>query len=375
MRKRSFVVVAFAALLAVGLFGLAGCTGSGTYQPELKSAEVAPPVIGEEGTLRVGVNTENPPLAGMGSGKIIGIDVDIAAALADELGLKLSVVDVGSDPAGALANGTVDVVLGIDDSASDGDFWRSASYLPTGIALFALSPDAGIPTQDSGATFAAQVSSKSAWAVSNGFGESSLTPTDSLKEAFEALEAGSVQYVAADAVIGLYAAHGQGLDVSIVAMLMSPTGYCMGVSNENVDLQTAAGDVLARLVSDGTINVIERKWLGTTVALGDLTVVSDLTASAADAANFSCDRFDEISCMSAFLHCLLCCHSDKIYFAVCLRSKHYNALSEFSFELVTKVSQAVHVNPCNTCCKKFYTFYFYNLIHNIAKCLFGSFAL
>ena len=56
MRKRSFVAVAFAALLAVGLFGLAGCTGSGTYQPELKSAEVAPPVIGEEGTLRVGVN-------------------------------------------------------------------------------------------------------------------------------------------------------------------------------------------------------------------------------------------------------------------------------------------------------------------------------
>ena len=49
MRKRSFVAVAFAALLAVGLFGLAGCTGSGTYQPELKSAEVAPPVIGEEG--------------------------------------------------------------------------------------------------------------------------------------------------------------------------------------------------------------------------------------------------------------------------------------------------------------------------------------
>ena len=96
-----------------------------------------------------------------------------------------------------------------------------------------------------------------------------------------------MQYVAADAVIGLYAAHGQGLDVSIVAMLMSPTGYCMGVSNENVDLQTAAGDVLARLVSDGAINVIERKWLGTTVALGDLAVVSDLTASAADAATGS----------------------------------------------------------------------------------------
>ena len=63
----------------------------------------------------------------------------------------------------------------------------------------------------------------------------------------------------------------RGSDVSIVAMLMSPTGYCMGVSNENVDLQTAAGDVLARLVSDGTINVIERvSGSAPTVALGDL---------------------------------------------------------------------------------------------------------
>ncbi|MEC4272558.1 transporter substrate-binding domain-containing protein [Adlercreutzia sp. R25] len=280
MRKRSILATVLVALLAAATLGLAGCSGSGAYQPELKSAEVAPPVIGEEGTLRVGVNTENPPLAGMGSGKIIGIDVDIAAAVADELGLKLSIVDVGSDPAAAIANGDVDIVMGIDDSSSEGDFWRSASYLPTGIAVFALSPDAGIPAADSGATFAAQVSSKSAWAVSNVFGENSLTPTDSLKEAFEALQAGSVQYVAADAVIGLYAAHGQGLDASIVAMLMTPNGYCMGASNENVDLQTAAGDVLARLVGDGTIGVIERKWLGTTVVLDGLTVVSDQAVSA-----------------------------------------------------------------------------------------------
>lgn len=280
MRKRSFVAVALTALLAAALLGMAGCTGSGNYQPELKSAEVAPPVIGEDGTLRVGVNTENPPLAGMGSGKIIGIDVDIAAAIADELGLKLSVVDVGSDPAAAIANGDVDIVMGIDDSSSEGDFWRSPSYLPTGIAVFALSADAGIPSSDSGATFAAQVSSKSAWAVSNEYGENALTPTDSLKEAFEALQAGSVQYVAADAIIGLYAAHGQGLDASIVAMLMSPSGYCMGVSSENTDLQTAAGDVLARLVENGTIDVIERKWLGATVALDGLTVLSDQQTAA-----------------------------------------------------------------------------------------------
>ena len=102
--KRRILVMAAAAALACMALALCGCNGSNNYQPSLKEATVAPPVIGEEGTLRVGVNTENPPLAGMGSGKIIGIDVDIASAIADELGLKVSIVDVGSDPASFIAD-------------------------------------------------------------------------------------------------------------------------------------------------------------------------------------------------------------------------------------------------------------------------------
>lgn len=290
MRRRQIALVALAAALACMALALAGCSGSNDYQPPLKEATVQTPTIGEEGTLRVGVNTENPPLAGMGSGKIIGIDVDIAAALADELGLKVSIVETGSDPAAALANNEADVILGIDNASAEGDFWTSPSYLPTGIALFALSPDAGVPQPGSGATFAAQVSSKSAWAVTNEFGEDALTSTDSLSDAFQALKAGTVQYVAADAIIGLYAAHGvdDGLDVSIVAMLMKPSGYCMAVSSANTDLQAAAGDVLANLVSNGTIGVIERKWLGTAVNLDDLSVIDEtVTASGAGAGDAS----------------------------------------------------------------------------------------
>ena len=79
-----------------------------------------------------------------------------------------------------------------------------------------------------------------------------------------------------------YAAHGQGLDVSVVAMLMKPSGYCMAASAENLDLQQAAGDVLTNLVSNGTIDVIERKWLGASVALDGLTVIGDGSAPAGD---------------------------------------------------------------------------------------------
>lgn len=291
MRRRQFVTVALAAALACMTLMLAGCSSSNSYQPELKSAQVSSPVIGEDGTLRVGVNTENPPLAGMGSGKIIGIDVDIASAIADQLGLKISIVDVGSDPASAIADKKVDVVMGIDAANAEGSYWTSPSYLPTGIAVFALSPDAGIPEEGGDATFAAQQSSKSAWAVSNEFGESALTPTDTLKDAFVALRDGQVKYVAADAIIGLYAAHGLdgGLDVSIVAMLMKPSGYCMAVAADNTDLQAAAGDVLANLVSNGTIDVIERKWLGTSVALDTLPVIGSASSSSDDTGSDSAD--------------------------------------------------------------------------------------
>lgn len=278
-----FAVCALAACLTVVL---AGCSGTSNYQPELGEATVSSPTIGEDGTLRVGVNTENSPLAGMSSSndRIIGIDVDIAAAIADELGLKLSIVDVGSDPEGAIADGKVDIVMGIDDSEAPDGMWLSDEYLPTSVALFALSSsNPGVPTKDSNPKIAAQVSSTSAWAVSNEFGDDALTSTTNLADSFSQLESGSVQYVAADAVIGLYAAHHQGLDVTIVALMSNPSGYCVGVSQSNPTLQTTVSDVVGNLVDNGTIKVIEAKWLGQDVDVSGMQKTAGADANSKDA--------------------------------------------------------------------------------------------
>lgn len=198
----------------------------------------------------------------MSGNKIVGIDVDVAAAIADSLGLKLSIVDTGSDPEGALKDGSVDIVLGIDKSSTDGSFWKSDSYLPTGIALFAMSENAAVPTATTGAKFAAQVSSTSAWAVMNEFGDTSLTSTSSPKEAFAALSSGQVQYVAADAVIGKYYANGSNINASIIALMQQPSGYCVGVLDSNSDLKTAIANAVSSLNSNGVMSVIQSKWLG-----------------------------------------------------------------------------------------------------------------
>lgn len=277
-------------VIAVGMaLSLAGCaSNSTTYTPETKTPVLSSPVIGQDGTLRVGVDAQNPPLSGMlesgNTSKIVGLDVDIAAALADEWGLKLSIVDVGTDPEGALAEGKVDIVMGIDKSSSDSSFWCSDVYLQSGVALFASSADAVVPDASSGATFAAQVSSKSAWAVMNEFGEESLTSTNSPLDAFNALSSGSVQYVAAGAVVGVYAAHANNLEAHVVALMQQPGGYCIGVLDDNSELKTAVADAVATLTSNGVISVIETKWLGAPLDLsampltGGVTPVVDTTA-------------------------------------------------------------------------------------------------
>ena len=146
-RMKALVCCAAAACLAMVL---AGCSSQQSYTPPEKSATVSSPAIGKSGTLRVGVNAGSPPLAGSpsSSSKIVGIDVDVAAALADQLGLKLEIVDVGTDPEAALKEGKVDVAMGIG-SEIEVPFWRSPAYLPKGVALFSTSANATVPTKAS----------------------------------------------------------------------------------------------------------------------------------------------------------------------------------------------------------------------------------
>lgn len=241
---------------------LAGCA-SYDYKPESKAAAVTTPVIHQEGKLVVGVDTNNPPLAGQAS-KIVGIDIDIAAAIADELGLQLEIVDVGSAPVANLNDGTVDIVMGIDASLNDSAMWKSETYLQTAPVIFALEgADVAMPSAGMAEKIAVQTASLSATLVTNEFGADVLQNESALDVAFNSLKDGLVTYVAADSVIGGYAATTiDGCDVKPIAALQSPTGYSIGVLNSNTDLKVTVQDTLKKLYDSGVISVIEKKWIG-----------------------------------------------------------------------------------------------------------------
>ena len=274
MKRWKLGVLACLVAVCMGTL-LVGCQ-TGSYTPKGKDPAVADSSLVKSGVLRVGVNAASAPLAGQtsSSSRIVGIDVDVAAYLADELGLKVEIVDVGTDPATALEEGTVDVALGVDSSAeNEMDCWRSPAYLKTGVALFGTEDESAVPTSDSKPKVGAQASSKSSWRVTNLFGDDALVSENDLKSAFEALGKGSVDYVAADAIIGTYVSNTNEYADKIVALLQEPSGYCAAVGSKNAELQKAVDGAMKTLVNGGVMSVIEGKWLGVPLNLDNTTIV------------------------------------------------------------------------------------------------------
>lgn len=254
--------------------------------PALADPKLTTPTISENGVLKVGVNTSQSPLAGMGASKIIGIDVDIAAALADSLGLKLQIVDTGSTPAKSLSNGEVDVAFGIDKSDAPSGVKLTDAYLPTAVAYFKKAGSS--PTSLTGETapkIGAQGSSKSAWTASNAYGNEAVTSSTDLAGAFQQLSSGAVDYVVADAVIGMYAANKANVDVEIAGTAGETSGYCVAIAEKNTALVSDITTALAKLVDDGTIATIENKWLGSEVDFTGVAKIEKSGASSSSSAN------------------------------------------------------------------------------------------
>lgn len=276
--KKRFVAVAVSALAAVLLVALCGCTGPYDPNASMKESTVAPEALHQPGTLRVGVDASSYPFAGQANGETSGIDVDVASALAMEMGLKIEVVDVGAEPAKAIEAGDVDIVMGVEGEEAGDSMWTSDAYAPSVIGVFSMDEGAAVPKSSKKPSIAAQTSSLSAWLVSRQFGAEALTAEDDLKTAFADLADGTVQYAAADAVVGKYVLNSQGINGYLVALMQQPDGYCIGMAGDNAELQTAVTQALSTIQTNGIMGIIMQKWTGGPVNVQDVK----LTASAKD---------------------------------------------------------------------------------------------
>lgn len=259
-------LVALALMLAL-VVAVGGCK----KEPEEPALEpkIAPPVIATEGVLKAGVDLDYPPFAGTDDGKEAGIDVDVAAAIAERLGLRLELVDVKqADMAQALNTGDVDIMLGatpITDAVL-ADVSSAGSYLIDGPAIFSVvateSAVATLTADDlAGKRVGAQNGSAAFWELESEFGEGFATAYPTLKEALEALAAGEVDVVVGDAAVGAYIARDLE-DITYAGQFAPGTPLGVAVKKDATELETQVRSILDTLAADGTLDTIRSKWLG-----------------------------------------------------------------------------------------------------------------
>jgi polar amino acid transport system substrate-binding protein len=284
-------------ILAGVSLGLAGCIGpnkEGTIA--LPSATITPPDIVEEKVLRVGVDSSQAPFAGLSDGQIVGIDVDIAAALAEKTGLSLAIIDIkDQEPAALLIDGVIDVAMGIKgDAVASFSETQVGPYLIDGPAVFTvgLSDESqGFdPAQLNGMAIVAQEGSLAAWQVGKDYGDGNLRTFPSLNGAFDELTTGSVSYAAADAIVGSFLAIQEYDSVRCEGMLADPQGVYLGVAASKQGLATKLTDALRALRDEGNLQVIVAKWLGpisarTVLSTQAVVALSTTDPGAANATN------------------------------------------------------------------------------------------
>lgn len=284
---RGLIRYMLAATLVVALAGATGCS-----KPE-KTAEldpqVTPPAITTAGTLVAGVDLTMPPYAGKDGEREAGLDIDVAAAIAERLGLTLKTVQVApSEAATALADGTADIVLSMPlDETSVMGATIAGTYVATGPSFFVAagsgessgSADSSA-SSDTSATavtaltisqvarmkLGAQQGSAAFWLMDYDLGSGAVQPYPTLRAAFDALAVGQIDVVAGDALTGAYIAR----DFPGVAFAGQPTqasSLGVGVAAENSDLATAVREALDALSADGVLDAIRAKWVGELPAL------------------------------------------------------------------------------------------------------------
>ena len=230
-----------------------------------ESADAAELTTVTAGKLTMSTNAAFPPYEMTADdGSFEGIDIDVAAAIADKLGLELQVDDMDFDAALLAAqNGKSDLVMAgvtvTDERQKVMDF--SDTYAE-GIQSIIVPEDSDIATVDdlAGKTIGTQRGTTGYIYCTDDFGEDSVVAYDNGLTAVQALNNGQVDAVVIDnAPAKEFVAANTGLKILDTAYAQED--YAIGVAKGNTALLDAINGALEELQADGTLQSIVDKYI------------------------------------------------------------------------------------------------------------------
>jgi ABC-type amino acid transport substrate-binding protein len=227
--------------------------------------------IVSSGTLRVAMSGGQPPLNFKSKdGKLLGLEVDMAGALAGLMGLELKIVERPfSELLGALAGGEVDLVISgmtvtperNTKAAFVGPYYLSGKSILTRSTSLAQVDEIGDLDQ-ADLTFAALEGSTSQQFVQSRLPKASLVTTPDYEEAVKLLLAGEVSALVADREIVTLTAFlhpKEGLNTLREPLTIEPIG--IAAPPGDALLVNYLENAMGALEASGFMSAVRARWL------------------------------------------------------------------------------------------------------------------
>ena len=236
------------ALAAVMVFALAACT--------------APT---DEATLTMGTNAAFPPYEFMDeNNNVVGIDAEIAAAVAEKLGMKLEIKDMAFESLiTAVSSGAVDIVLAgmtvTDERKESVNFTDSYA---TGVQVVIVTEDSEIATIEdlAGKKIGVQTGTTGDQYCAGDYGEDAVARYDNGALAVAALQNGQVDCVVIDnEPAKAFVEANEGLKILDTEYITED--YAAAIAKDNTELLDKVNAAIAELKDAGVIDEILGKYI------------------------------------------------------------------------------------------------------------------
>ena len=228
----------------------------------------------EEGKLIMATNAQFPPYELVSDGEGLngtgfeGIDVEIASAIADKLGLELQIDDMDFDSAlVAVQNDAADVVLaGLSYSEERDEVLDFTDSYATGVQVVIVKEGSDVTMDNLGEKMIGTQRGTTGYIYASdtpengGYGEDHVSAYDNGATAVQALVNGQVDAVIIDeAPAKEFVAANEGL--TILPGNWVEEQYCAAVNEGNTELLNAINTALNELMDDGTVQEILDKYI------------------------------------------------------------------------------------------------------------------
>lgn len=268
MKKCALLLLALVLLLAAcspdGAADTA-VTGEATNDAETtEAAETGGSDANDDTTLVMATNASFPPYEFYEGGEIVGIDAEIAAQIAEKLGMTLRIDDMEFGAIiNAVSTGKADIGMAgmsvTEDRLENVDF--SESYA-TGIQSIIVKEDSDIegPEGLEGKMIGVQLSTTGDIYIADEFGEDHIDRYNKGADAVMALTQGKVDAVVIDNEPAKeYVRLNEGL--KILETEYAEEDYAIAFAKDNDELREKVDTALKELIEDGTVQSIVDKYI------------------------------------------------------------------------------------------------------------------